>query len=63
MLGIRSVAITMLRSVDLHDCLFWSGFGLLWCGCRAVYSPAAPIVCGLLLVSVSLYGAARKAKS
>ena len=63
MRGIRSAAIAMLGVVDLQDCLFWGGFACLWCGCRAAYAPSAPIVCGLLLVSVSLYGAARKAQS
>lgn len=63
MRGVSDIAIRCLGSLDLQDCLFWSGFLCLWCGCRAAYPPAAPIVCGLLLVSVSLYGAARKAQS
>lgn len=61
--GLRTVAETLLRAIDLQDCLFWCGFGLLWAGCRAAYPPSAPIVCGLLLISVSLYGATRKVQA
>lgn len=61
--GLRTVAVTLLQAIDLQDCLFWGGFACLWCGCRAAYPPAAPIVCGLLLISVSLYGATRKVQA
>jgi len=58
--GLKVFAMHVLTALDLNDCLFWGGFACLWCGCRAAYPPAAPIVCGLLLISVSLYGVTRK---
>lgn len=51
-----------MNGIDLRDCLFWIGFAFLFWGCWMAYSPSAPIVCGLLLIGLSLYSATRKAE-
>lgn len=51
-----------MNGIDLRDVLFWFGFVCLWSGLWMAYSPAAPIVCGMLLIGVSLYSVTRKAE-
>lgn len=45
---------------DMQDLLFVSGTACLWWGCSEIYPPSARIVCGSLLIAVSLYGVTRK---
>ena len=57
--GVKFV-LGVLFAVDLNDVCFWAGLAVLGWGCWMVYEPAAPIVCGLVLTVVGLYGATRK---
>lgn len=51
----------VLSAIGIDDLYFWGGLACLWSGCRSVYGPAAPIVCGVVLISVGLYSATRGA--
>ena len=58
--AVKSAGRVLYRLVDLNDVMFWGGLLALWFGCWAVYEPSAWIVCGVVLLSVGLYGATRK---
>jgi hypothetical protein len=45
---------------DMQDLLFACGTACLWWGCSEIYPPSARIVCGSLLIAVSLYSITRK---
>lgn len=51
--------MAILKAIDLNDVYFWTGLCGLWVGCRALHAPAAPIVCGAVLLCVGLWGASR----
>lgn len=51
-----------MRGFDLNDGMFAAGFCSLAVGCWMAYAPAAPIVCGTLLIAVSVVSAVRKAR-
>lgn len=60
--GLKTLLRDLIARLDLRDCLFWCGFASLWWGCREMYSPSAPIACGLLLIALALFAGTGKAK-
>lgn len=58
----KTAAIAFLSDVDGNDVQYWGGLGLVFWGCWSVYSPAAPLVCGSVMVAVGFYGAKPKPK-
>lgn len=54
--GIMSVIASL---IDMNDIMFLSGLALMWHGLKSVYGPAAPIVCGAIILLVACFGATR----
>ena len=59
---IRAVA-RFLASLDAYDALSVIGLACLWWGCWMAWNPAAPIVCGAVMLTVGIYGVIRKSRS
>ncbi len=47
---------SFLRGRDENDACVWIGLPLIWYGVSQIYAPAAPIVCGVILLCLGLYG-------
>lgn len=57
--GAKAMLTKALSVIGIDDIYFWTGLVCLWTGCRSVYPPSAPIVCGVILMGVGLYSATR----